>query len=272
VAQKKVHLDKPVSERAQHFLKVLIERYIRDGEPVGSRTLARDSGLDLSPATIRNVLSDLEEMGLVASPHTSAGRIPTVSGYRMFVDTLVTLKPPQSQEVMMLKEEIIGGKLKWLFFPDQCRHCLIPPCLLWAHDTNAIYQDEDTGAVVYTSATRKLKAEDIIGACPYDVPRSDASGTLAKCTMCNDRVKKGLKPACVKTCPTGALNFGNLEEMRALALERLEKAKLTYPNARLIDPDAVRVIFLTAFAPEKYHPYAAAFDRKAWKKTGIGPR
>ncbi len=97
-----------VSERAQHFLKVLIERYIRDGEPVGSRTLARDSGLDLSPATIRNVLSDLEEMGLVVSPHTSAGRIPTVSGYRVFVDTLVTLKPPGSKEVLKLMEELRG--------------------------------------------------------------------------------------------------------------------------------------------------------------------
>jgi formate dehydrogenase iron-sulfur subunit len=178
----------------------------------------------------------------------------------------------RTYKLVRMKEEIIGGKLKWLFFPDQCRHCLTAPCLLWAQDTEAIYQDDDTGAVVYTSATRKLKAEDIIGACPYDVPRSDASGTLAKCTMCNDRVKKGLEPACVKTCPTGALNFGNLEEMRALALERLAKAKSTYPNARLIDPDAVRVIFLTAFAPEKYHPYAAAFDRKAWKKTWVGPR
>jgi formate dehydrogenase iron-sulfur subunit len=178
----------------------------------------------------------------------------------------------RTYKLVRMKEEIIGGKLKWLFFPDQCRHCLTAPCLLWAQDTEAIYQDDDTGAVVYTSATRKLKAEDIIGACPYDVPRSDASGTLAKCTMCNDRVKKGLEPACVKTCPTGALNFGNLEEMRALALERLAKAKSTYPNARLIDPDAVRVIFLTAFAPGKYHPYAAAFDRKAWKKTWVGPR
>ena len=97
-----------VSERAQHFLKVLIERYIRDGEPVGSRTLARESGLDLSPATIRNVMSDLEEMGLVISPHTSAGRIPTDSGYRMFVDTLVTLKPPGSDEVMKLMRELKG--------------------------------------------------------------------------------------------------------------------------------------------------------------------
>ncbi|MCB1849477.1 MAG: heat-inducible transcriptional repressor HrcA [Gammaproteobacteria bacterium] len=97
-----------VSERAQHFLKVLIERYIRDGEPVGSRTLARESGLDLSPATIRNVMSDLEEMGLVISPHTSAGRIPTVSGYRLFVDTLVTLKPPGSDEVTQLMRELQG--------------------------------------------------------------------------------------------------------------------------------------------------------------------
>ncbi|MCP3866946.1 MAG: heat-inducible transcriptional repressor HrcA [Gammaproteobacteria bacterium] len=98
----------PVSERAQHFLKVLIERYIRDGEPVGSRTLARDSGMDLSPATIRNVMSDLEEMGLVVSPHTSAGRIPTDSGYRVFVDSLVTLKPLKSQEVNRLRKQLQG--------------------------------------------------------------------------------------------------------------------------------------------------------------------
>jgi heat-inducible transcriptional repressor len=85
--------EQAISERAQHFLKVLIERYIRDGQPVGSRTLAKDAGLDLSPATIRNVMADLEDLGLVASPHTSAGRVPTASGYRLFVDTLLSLKP-----------------------------------------------------------------------------------------------------------------------------------------------------------------------------------
>jgi heat-inducible transcriptional repressor len=95
-----------VNARAQHFLKVLIERYIRDGQPVGSRTLARDAGLELSPATIRNVMADLEELGLVASPHTSAGRIPTVSGYRMFVDSLISLKPPQEAEVSRVKDEL----------------------------------------------------------------------------------------------------------------------------------------------------------------------
>lgn len=82
-----------LNERAQSLLKVLIERYIKDGAPVGSRLLARDAGLDISPATVRNVMADLEEMGLVASPHTSAGRVPTALGYRLFVDSMLTLDP-----------------------------------------------------------------------------------------------------------------------------------------------------------------------------------
>ncbi|MCU0970887.1 MAG: heat-inducible transcriptional repressor HrcA, partial [Gammaproteobacteria bacterium] len=98
--------DAAVSERAQHFLKVLIERYIRDGQPVGSRTLAREAGGDLSPATIRNVMADLEELGLVISPHTSSGRIPTVSGYRLFVDTLLTLRPLNEHEVDQARHQL----------------------------------------------------------------------------------------------------------------------------------------------------------------------
>jgi heat-inducible transcriptional repressor len=78
--------------RAQTLLKALVERYIADGQPVGSRALSKISGLDLSPATIRNIMADLEEMGYVASPHTSAGRIPTPRGYRIFVDTLLTVQ------------------------------------------------------------------------------------------------------------------------------------------------------------------------------------
>ena len=81
-----------LDNRAQTLLKALVERYIADGQPVGSRALARISGLDLSPATIRNIMSDLEELGLVASPHTSAGRIPTPRGYRLFVDSLLTVQ------------------------------------------------------------------------------------------------------------------------------------------------------------------------------------
>ncbi len=81
-----------LDNRAQTLLKALVERYIADGQPVGSRALARISGLDLSPATIRNIMADLEELGLVASPHTSAGRIPTPRGYRLFVDSLLTVQ------------------------------------------------------------------------------------------------------------------------------------------------------------------------------------
>ncbi|MDH3315462.1 MAG: heat-inducible transcriptional repressor HrcA [Gammaproteobacteria bacterium] len=92
-----------LNERAQHLLKTLVERYIRDGQPVGSRALARESGLDLSPATVRNVMADLEEMGLLRSPHTSAGRIPTASGYRLFVDTLLTVEPLNMDQVKDLE-------------------------------------------------------------------------------------------------------------------------------------------------------------------------
>jgi heat-inducible transcriptional repressor len=79
-----------LDERARSLLKILVERYIADGQPVGSRTLSRASGLELSPATIRNVMADLEDLGLIVSPHTSAGRVPTARGYRMFVDTMLT--------------------------------------------------------------------------------------------------------------------------------------------------------------------------------------
>lgn len=81
-----------LDDRSKLLLKALVERYIADGQPVGSRTLAKATGLDLSPATIRNVMSDLEELGLIASPHTSAGRIPTARGYRLFVDTMLTVR------------------------------------------------------------------------------------------------------------------------------------------------------------------------------------
>jgi len=94
-------------ERAQHLLKVLVERYIREGAPVGSRTLSKDSGLELSAATIRNVMVDLEEMGLVGSPHTSAGRIPTPRGFRFFVDTLLQVKPVSAGQLQRLQQQIV---------------------------------------------------------------------------------------------------------------------------------------------------------------------
>jgi len=94
-----------MDKRAQVLLKTLVEHYISDGQPIGSRTLLQHSGLDVSSATIRNVMSDLERLGFIASPHTSAGRIPTQKGYRFFVDSLMTVKPLQAQEIQRIKHE-----------------------------------------------------------------------------------------------------------------------------------------------------------------------
>ena len=111
-----------ISERAQCLLKALVGRYIRDGQPVGSRTLARDAGLDLSPATVRNVMADLEDLQLVTSPHVSAGRIPTMLGYRFFVDSLLTIESLDSAEVQRLKKQLdpdknTQGLLEAAFYP-----------------------------------------------------------------------------------------------------------------------------------------------------------
>lgn len=102
-------MDKILNERAQQLLRALIDRYVLEGEPVGSRVLARDSGLNLSPATIRNVMSDLEELGFVASPHTSAGRIPTVQGYRFFIDSLLQVQPLMSPQIEKLRQQLNAG-------------------------------------------------------------------------------------------------------------------------------------------------------------------
>jgi heat-inducible transcriptional repressor len=95
-----------LNDRAQILLKTLVERYISDGQPVGSRTLQQHSGLEVSPATIRNVMADLEEMGLVSSPHTSAGRVPTALGYRLFIDTLLVVQPLDSARVQQLQYQL----------------------------------------------------------------------------------------------------------------------------------------------------------------------
>jgi heat-inducible transcriptional repressor len=95
-----------LNQRAKILLKTLVERYISEGQPVGSRSLSKFSGLDLSPATIRNVMADLEEMGFVASPRTSAGRVPTHQGYRFFVDTLLVVKPLDVMEIHQLQDQL----------------------------------------------------------------------------------------------------------------------------------------------------------------------
>ena len=98
-----------LAPRSRHVLRTLIARHIQDGEPVGSATLARTAGLDVSAATIRNILGDLEDLGLLSSPHTSAGRIPTAHGYRVFVDSLVQMHPPGEQDLSRLRSELASG-------------------------------------------------------------------------------------------------------------------------------------------------------------------
>lgn len=159
--------------------------------------------------------------------------------------------------------EVPGGEPKWYFFPEQCRHCVEPPCKDTAESLGckAITRDETTGAVIFNPKV-KVKPADfktIRESCPYDVPRYDERmGVMAKCTMCVDRIKEGMLPACVKTCPSGAMNFGDRGAILQMANKRLEQVKGTYKDAMLANPDDVRVIFLLVDDPKKYHKFAVA--------------
>jgi formate dehydrogenase iron-sulfur subunit len=126
----------------------------------------------------------------------------------------------------------------------------------------AILKDEATGAVIFTGQTRELDeaaAEAVRQSCPYDIPRREkASGFLSKCTMCIDRVGNGMLPACVKSCPTGAMNFGDRKAMLDMANKRLAELKKQYAKAQLLDTDMVRTVFLVVDDPKLYHKFAIA--------------
>ncbi|GFM33318.1 4Fe-4S dicluster domain-containing protein [Desulfovibrio subterraneus] len=167
-------------------------------------------------------------------------------------------------KLVRFSEHMIGDRVEWYFFPDQCRHCVYPPCQ-GAADTvleGVVIQDEATGAVIFTEKSTQISKDDfeyIRESCPYDIPRRDEkTGRMAKCVMCIDRVQAGMLPACVKVCPTGTMNFGDREDMLALAQKRLEKVQKTHPNAMLANPDDVNVIYLLADAPERYHTHSVA--------------
>lgn len=167
---------------------------------------------------------------------------------------------PTTFKLVRFNEARVEGALRWLFFPEQCRHCNDPPCKMTAdmYDSQAIVKDPETGAVLYTERTRGLDAREIRAACPYDIPRLDpASGALTKCNMCIDRVCNGLLPACVKTCPTGTMHFGERAEMLTLAQKRLAEVEAKHSGATLVDAKDVRVIFLAEFDPRLYHAYLA---------------
>lgn len=150
-----------------------------------------------------------------------------------------------------------SGKVHWYFFSDQCRHCLTPGCMA-AAEKDEIVQDEKTGAVIFTPKTKDLDFKATLEGCPYNIPRQDPkSKALFKCTMCFDRVSNDQVPACVKSCPTGAMVFGEREKIVAMAKARAQELKKSFPNAQALNVDDVRVIFVVKDEPNKYYQFAA---------------
>lgn len=164
---------------------------------------------------------------------------------------------PFNYKLVRFSEQKVNGTVQWNFFPDQCRHCLDPSCkgAAEAHLSGAIVVDEKSGAVLYTDDIKKLNAEqckEVVDSCPYNIPRlNEKTGLLTKCNMCIDRVEANMLPACVKTCCTGTMNFGERADMLKLARERLEALKKTNPQAQLIDPEEVAVIYLVTEPAKK---------------------
>ncbi len=126
---------------------------------------------------------------------------------------------PLNYKIVRFCEHKEKGRVRWNFFPDQCRHCVEPPCKEAADGflKGAVNIDQETGAVIYDESTKTMPAEAITemrNYCSYDVPRKDEkTGVINKCDMCNERVHEGLLPMCVKTCPTGAMSFGDMDKM-----------------------------------------------------------
>lgn len=150
-----------------------------------------------------------------------------------------------------------GGKPFWYFFTEQCRHCMSPGCMAEV-EKEEIVQDEKTGAVIFTPKTKDLNFKATLEGCPYNIPRQDPkSKVLAKCTMCFDRITNNMIPACVKSCPTGAMTFGERDKILADCTKRVEDLKKTFPKAQAINPEDVRVIYIVTDDPKKYFKFAA---------------
>ncbi len=153
------------------------------------------------------------------------------------------------------------GKPYWYFFSEQCRHCLEPPCvdIIGGYVKGGAVRDEATGAIIFKKESKDAPFEEVKSACPYNIPRQDAkSGVLAKCTMCIDRISSNRVPACVLSCPTNAMVFGDRDFIVDTVKKRVEELKKSYPKAKALNPDEVRVIYIVTDDPKKYHEYAVA--------------
>lgn len=154
-----------------------------------------------------------------------------------------------------------NGKPYWYFFSEQCRHCLEPPCVdtIKGYTDAGALKDEKTGAVIFKPQSKEAPFEEVRTSCPYNIPRQDAkTKALAKCTMCIDRITNNMLPACVQSCPTNALVFGERDAIVDMVKKRVEELKKTYPKAKALNTDEVRVIYIVTDDPKKYHEFAVA--------------
>jgi len=136
------------------------------------------------------------------------------------------------------------GALVWNFVRNSCRHCIDAPCKQAAEHPDSIIIDEKTGAVLFTEKTKRESYKKILEACPYNIPRQGPDGRLYKCVMCVDRVHNGELPACAKACPSGAIEFGDRDEMLAVAEARLKAIRGKHPDATVLDRQDVRLLIL----------------------------
>lgn len=145
------------------------------------------------------------------------------------------------------------GSIAWNFVRNSCRHCIDAPCKQAAGNADSITVDEQTGAVLFQEGTKNESYSKIRLACPFDIPRQGADGQLFKCVMCVDRVHNGEIPACAKTCPNGAIEFGDHDEILAMAEARLEVVRADgSPNATILDRGSVRLLILLADPASMY--------------------
>lgn len=162
----------------------------------------------------------------------------------------------QTLKIIRFTEAVVEDKLEWLFFPEQCRHCYDAPCKRESDkwDEKAVVQDLETGAVIFTQNIKNVPADKLRESCPYDIPRGFPDGDGGtKCDFCFDRITNNMIPSCVLTCPTGCMNYGEYDDMLALAKERLEEVRKDYPKAYLGDPKNTRIIYLYAVDHKLYY-------------------
>lgn len=150
------------------------------------------------------------------------------------------------------ENEQSDGTLTWNFVRNSCRHCVDAPCRQAAENKDAITIDEQTGAVLFGEETAGEDFAKIRKACPFDIPRQGPDGQLYKCVMCVDRVHNGESPACVKTCPTGAIQFGDRDELLASADARVAELRSEFPQARVLDRRDVRLLILLTDTADAY--------------------